>query len=253
MSHNLSTAEILTEFAGSCLSGTAPSLPGIHSESRVKVYQNLIANIFSNALNKAFPIARKLLDTQWSQLTSEFLTNGTPSSPALWMMPQDFLDYVVEQKIAHRLNLPFLEDLLLFEWTEVYIYMKEDGEVPPEIQSVTDLKNQTLVLNPDATILPLKHAVFRPIPQNGQVPTGDFYLLAYRHPGLLNVRFIELQPLFVLALQHMATGTTGRLVIEKLVQTAPNIGAEHIETKTLEFLNAMIEQGVILGATHPGP
>lgn len=251
MSRNMPTAKIQSEFAQACRSGSIPQIQGIHSKSRVKVYHNLITNIFSNTLDKAFPIAKRLLDNQWPKITGEFIATGNSRTPALWMMPRDFVDYAIDQKIAERLNLPFLEDLLLFEWMEIYIYMMEDGQVPPNMQAITDLENQILVLNPDATIVPLKYAVFRPIPQSREVAAGEFYLLTYRHPTHLNVHFIELQPLFVLALEYLTTGVTGTRLIEKLRQAAPGIAEKDVETKTLEFLEAMVEQGVIIGARHP--
>lgn len=178
-------ADTLQDFTTSCLTGAEG------------VYHDLIKNNIEGTLIKGFPLAHALLSQeQWQTVVEDFFLNGHSTSPFLWKLPKAFLSFVKKKKYQKRWNIPFLDELLHFEWIEIELFMQKD--IPLK------LKKDLLYLNPEGKLLHYNYPVFEKLSIENPPPAGSYTLFGYRHPDTCQVHFISLSPLFALALQQLS-------------------------------------------------
>ena len=99
-------------------------------------------------------------------------------------------------------------------------------------------KGEGLHLNPAHDLSHFKHRVFKP----GELETeGDFFLLTFRHRETFQVRFVELAPLYALALQQLPCPPT---------EAFENLGlplTQDLCQKGVEFFKHLRSLGALLG------
>ena len=108
------TAEIMRTMAESALSGAEVNIPGV-SAQRAAVYRDLVLNAFQDTLERAFPLARAALGQDWLPLVEDFVASGPKTSPLLWKMPHEFLEFVAAERSSETLSRPWLDEMLSFE------------------------------------------------------------------------------------------------------------------------------------------
>lgn len=173
-------AEITEKFVSCCKTGRIdPSLP-----EGVKIYRQLIRDKFDGSLKNAFPITYNLLKGfEWDQIIDAFLAAEDLTSPYLWRMPESLASFIKRRDFATKLDLPYLNDLIDFEWLEIEICMMPD--IPR--QTV-----KTLQLNPESRLVSYSYPVFEKKPLPRPMQKGEYYLFAFRHPENGQANFITL-------------------------------------------------------------
>jgi uncharacterized protein len=215
------------------------------------IYQTLVSNIFKNTLKNAYPIAEAILTSvEWHTLTDHFIANHTSNHAALWKMPEDFLLFAEEHDYNSRFGLPYLTDLLLFEWTEIFLFMMPDFEYP-EYNIVGNVLEHSALLNQESKLLHLRFPVYRPLPQDKRtLATGNYFLFMFRHPDSFQVRFIEISPELAVLLEYIETGCSGYEAIEKVAEKMGNNNTpelENFKNNCKIFLQNMQLERVLLG------
>lgn len=240
-------------FAHFCRTNIPVELPGITSPERMQTYRNLVFSSVCSALEKAYPIAKAALgNNNWDLLVQEFFTNYPCKSPEFWKMPQGLCEYV-QQSPGTLKDFPWLSDLLEFEWIEIEVYMMEDMVVP-EATAVGDPMELAPIITPEHRLQQFQYPVFRLKPAELEDKNtlksqkGSYFILTFRHPKTLQVRFLELSPLFILALEHVLTHrTTGRDALKKACE---RLGIDYtlkVEAAGKEFFSALKNEGAIVG------
>lgn len=226
--------------ANYCRKNQPSDIPGVRPD-RVPVYRGLISNIFEDTLLKAYPITAALLgEDSWKELVDEFVANYECAPPELWKMPWGLVDYSKKAGLSDRLSIPFLDDLLLFEWIEIEIHIMPDPEIP--IRGENDSR---IILNPAAELLCLSYPVFRGQSVEDFSTEGDFRLLIYRHPVSCEVHFMELAPFYALIVAALLQAPrTAQEILSEFVGEN-NVTKELID-KTNTFVEALREQGMAL-------
>lgn len=197
------TREIQDRLGNYCKTGKLEEIPGLTS-GRVQHYRRLVYNVVKNTMNQAYPITRSALDsTIWEEMVNTFFSEHTTHSPQVWKLPLEFYEYHYSVDTAKHLNLPYLNDLLYFEWLEIKIHTMPDGKIPA-LKVDGDLLTDPLVLNPDHQILRLEYPVHKVAVQSLEREKGEYYLLIFREPDSGNVRFLDLSVLhsFILMRIH---------------------------------------------------
>ncbi len=238
------TSQIQYRLADFCRDNRFREIPGANEE-RAKHYRRLVFNGVKTALSNAYPIAKETLGKErWDALTTDFFARHPSSSPQLWKMPRELYEFVVSSRYDEMIGLPYLKDLLLFEWVEIEIFLKEDSAIPP-FKAPTDILNENLVLNPDYQILQLSYPVFKFRGADLVNKKGSYYLLVYRHASTQKVWFSELSAFAV--------------AVVELLKDEPLTGAEAAEAALMFIgsddeqgaeasLQRLLDDGVILGA-----
>jgi hypothetical protein len=124
------TAAICREFLDYCRSKTVSPPAGVNVE-RAGQYRRLSQNIVFHALRRAYPITAGVIgEEKWHELIAAFFANCDLPSPQLWKMPRILLDFVERTNCSEQLKIPYLKDLLAFEWAEIEVFMMSDAKYP---------------------------------------------------------------------------------------------------------------------------
>lgn len=212
-------------------------------KGRLSHYRRLVFNVHYGILSQAFPIAQKVLGDKWRPLIDEFLAQSESKEEEVWKMPRLLFDYVQVNPLGLKNDYPWIEDLLLFEWTEIEIHAQPNVETP-KYQTQIDT-TRPLVINPYLKILQLQYPVHRdkietcekldkPIP------------LAVARDNQNRVRFSELNSFSLLILEAMQEG-------HSVLDIAKSMGNgtldSKLESSLLQLSETLQKQSILLGST----
>ena len=250
------TASYQMELAQVCRDGKITPIPGVTEES-AQVYRDLVRNGIEDTLRRAYPIAHAYLHriestainasslSLWNTLVDRFIAEGNLQTPELWRMPENFLEFIIDQKSAETYNLPYLEDLLEFEWSEIELFMMPD-RIDPLLYRTKKEGEGLIIPTPEFDLLNLKYPVFRINPEELPKEEGQFFLLVFRHPLTRLVRFIELSPLVALVIESLTFSPQSRgQLIERcfdfLVATVQMVQPQEIVGEKKEVILKQID------------
>lgn len=229
-----------------CRTGKYSPLRGI-TGGRVAYYRKLVFNVVEDTLQSAFPLASALLDRKWEDLVITFFANHRCQSFQVWKMPLEFYEYVLQHDLPVKMNYPQLTGLLLFEWMEIDLFMREDretGPVVPDGELITD----ELVINPEYEILVLDYPVHSKAAHTiSAQDRGSYPVLIFRHPLTSQVHFLEISPFFAWLIK--AIRETGRPVYQLATEAGQvlRLPPSEIMIRCREFLTELYQQQFILG------
>lgn len=217
--------------------GQDVEVPGARPE-RCDVYRSLIRNGIEDALRRAYPVLHSILRSRsgaplnpeaangWEALVDDFLLSAELPSPHLWQMPRSLIDHAHRRELGTLLGLPYLADLLLFEWIEIEVHMMED--VPTEGLFCEQLTaTSRLTLTAESRLVGLGYPVFRGAPEQWAAEQGSYFVIVFRHPQTLEVRFIEVGAPFLGCLQQLLEQPTSVAALTARLQA--EVEASHQE------------------------
>lgn len=241
------TARIQDILGDYCRTGQGEEIPGV-SPDRLKHYRRLVNNVIRDTMDRAYPITLAALgEDPWNQLVQEFFTEGLPQSPQVWKLPYEFYNFHLLKETGNRIQKPWLEDLLYFEWMEIEIHTMPDKSFP-EYQSHGNLFMDRLALNPEFEMIQLSYPVhMHPVKEAAKMK-GDYYVLIFRVPDTGKVQFLNLSAIHTYML--------ARLMEEELPlndlkgDIARRAGIEsikYLDDALEKFIRDLIDKGLILG------
>lgn len=219
--------------------------------SRAAVYRRLVFGTIESTLSRAFPIAAATLgEERWQTLVHAFFSEYPSASPLLWQMPRGLVTYLSEHPERMPAELPFLFDLLRFEWIEIELAMMQDLRFgpPASTAALEDRARESipLELNPHHAILELSYPVYLPLDDPRRHERGAHTLLAFRHPESLDVRFIRLSPMHRVVVELLRFGpSTGEEQREALKEA----GIDYGEDALFELHRLFVERGAAVHLT----
>jgi uncharacterized protein len=235
-----------------------PELENTKPEN-LKYYRDLVRNIFTDTLSTGLPITNRILsDEEWNYAVDTFMDQYTCPSPYVWRMPYDFYEFVHMNDLGGRLNKPWLEDLVYFEWLELEVHTMPDMDIPKLNVIDSNIKlggaffeKHKVFLNPYYKVLTLEYPVHNKGHLEYEANKGNYQILVYRNIQKFSVHFMELSPLFSLMIENKQ----GKLihVPEQIEQTLKMLGVDQkvnlndILIGSLPFLNDLIQKGFIIG------
>jgi len=246
MKLNKETAEIQESFALYCRSGIETPIPLSRPEN-LHHYRRLVFNIVLNTMTQAYPIAHKALGNEdFKDLIHNFFLNHNSQTPQVWKLPFEFYEYVITNKLSEKLELPFLNDLLLFEWIEIEVHTMPDIS-PSEFIKEGNMFTDILILNQEYKIIKLSFPVHLYAPNKAKDLSGDYFVIALRDPENYKVKFLNLSILHVFFFEQLATEEK---TLNEIIDEASEIfklEKNTIITNITPFINDMFLQNVILG------
>jgi hypothetical protein len=185
------THTVQSQLAKYCRDGVAVQLEGALSD-RLPQYRRLVYNIIQDNIESAYPIAFKYLPTEvWEELVYDFFSIHECQSFQVWKLPKEFLEFVVENKYSEKHSIPFLNDLLNFEWAEMELYNTTD--IPYEYGSLTgNVINDIISVNPEHLLVPLHYPVHLLPPLEAIDKKGNYFVLLFREKETGKIQFIDL-------------------------------------------------------------
>lgn len=170
----------------------------------LQAYRFLVEYRFFEVLSNAFPIFYSMVDQKrFEQAVIAFMQSGAKSNE-MWRVPDEFRLFVKEQEFFQQ-TMPFVHDLLWFEWIEVALMM---GTYGPKEQSIFSWDKE-YTLSKSAVLKVLDYPVYE---QKNFENRGEYHLLAYYDFDAKQVYFREIGPPLYLFLSALETkGIQGAL------------------------------------------
>lgn len=241
------TIKIQEALGAYCRTGLETDVPGL-TPGRIQHYRRLISNVLYDTLERAFPIAMASLeDETWKDLVEDFFAAGLPQTPQVWKLPLEFYHYHAARETGDRLNLPYLDDLLYFEWMEIEVFTMPDRS-QPRFQREGDLMKDSLAFNPEFEIIALEYPVHKLPVREAAGMKGDYYVLIYRLPGSGQVQFLDLTALHVYLITRLNEEQLPlREIKHEFARLAGIESIQYLDTALRTFLGDLLERQLILG------
>jgi len=197
----------------------------------LKIYKSLVLHRFYEVLSNGYPIFfQKINEKKFKKLVYEFMRYGAKST-VMWQMPNEFRKFVKKQKVLK--DIPYVNDLLWFEWIEVALMMRNYKLQKNEKFS---FKNEYKV-NKNSILKKLKYKVFE---EGSYEVKGDYYLLAYYDFNDFQVYYREISlPLYLFLKELNKNG------LQKAIKLIADMSDEK-EKSVKEFFKEPLEELVSL-------
>ena len=236
------------KFVQYCRTGEEVSILGT-IPSRLPHYRRLVFNVIKDTLETTFPIAYKYIETTvWNEMTDAFFSLHKCSDPQVWRMPKEFVDFCKTENYGEKYALPFLNNLLQFEWMEVEVYMMEDIKYP-EVSKSAIVLNSKIEVNPEHRIVKLEYPVHMEKPFDAANKKGNYFLLLFREKESGRVQFTNLSVLFAFLLENIDIGEkTLEEIINDILYLFGINDLKMLQTEILKFLEELKKRGYVLGS-----
>lgn len=233
--------------ANYCRNGKEADIPGTLPQ-RLPHYRRLVFNVINDTLETTYPIAYKYLDQAvWEQMVYNFFSTHKCHDPQVWRMPQEFYLFCKKQNYAEKYKLPFLNDLLYFEWLELELYMMEDLPYPNYSEGENWLKNR-IAVNPEYRLVKLEYPVHLYMPFDAEKKKGEYFLLVFREKETGKVQFVNLSVLFTFLVENMVAGTKAlEEIFNDILYLFGINDIELLQTEAFKFLEDLKQRGFVLG------
>jgi hypothetical protein len=143
--------------------------------------------------------------------------------------------------------LPFLNDLLKFEWEEMVVYNMEDIS-PKPYQIIGDTLNDLLIVNPEHKLLQLKYPVHLYNPVTAEEKPGNYFVLLYREYETGRVQFIDISVWFALVIEQLIIGNvTLKILLNEAPKLFGDIDVQELTKTTLAFITDLMDKKFVLG------
>lgn len=244
---NKETKQQQAKLAEYCRTGIEPELIDINKNNLYQ-YRRLVFNIASDTLETAYPITYSFLPTEtWEKLVYDFFAEHKCQTTQVWRMPLEFYDYCKEKNIQEKIKIPFLNDLLYFEWLELDVHTMEDIAYP-KTKEIGSWLTDVIALNPEHRLIQLSYPVHTTAPtEQLEEKQGDYFLLIYREKESGRVQFFDLSMLYVFIIENISNGLQLSTILEE-ANTLLQINDMDLLTRhALTFLEDLKQREFVLG------
>lgn len=237
-------ADLLTQqytFTAHLRDARQPAPPDINPR-RMALYRELFFNNIEGFLSNNFPLLRTYYDdATWQNLAQDFFARHRCLTPYFYAIPQEFIQYLQNERAPQSEDPPFLYDLAHYEWIETALAIAP-GEPPPRLIEL----DQPLTWSELAQILTYQWPI-QDI-SAGECPDRPepVCLLGYRGYDD-QVHFLQLNPLteqLVRAIQAQP-GQTAADYLNRLLKTLDYANPEGLLRGGFSILADLAERGVI--------
>ncbi len=240
------THEQQSKLAEYCRNGVVPDMKGVKYEN-LGQYRRLVFNIASDALETCYPITHSFLAKEvWGKLVHDYFVEHKCQTTQVWRMPLEFYEYCVSKDLQSQLNLPFLNDLLYFEWLELEVHTMEDIAYP-EFKTEGDWFNDKIAVNPEFKLIKLTYPVHTTAPTELEGKEGTYFLFIYREKESGSVQFMDLSMLYTYIVEQIAGGE----LLKDILVEANNLfqlnNISLLKEHALNFIQDLERRKFILG------
>jgi len=218
---------------------------------RMDIYRELVYSNVENFMANSFPVLRKITpDEQWHAMIRDYLKIHLARTPLFPKMPQEFLQYLQNERLAQASDYPFLQELAHYEWLELALSLDAREINWDGIERQGDLLEGIPVLSPLAMPMNYRYPVHRISPEFQPVepPEQPTYLVVYR--GLdYQVGFMELNPVSakLLELIQKDQDMSGRSLLKNIAIELEHPNPNVVIQGGVEIMQKLRDKYVLLG------
>lgn len=156
-------------------------------------YRRLVINVVKNTLSNAYPLTVKLLGKDiFDSAVHFFFENHNCKENQVWKLPLEFYQFYSENDFPFEHNYPFLNELLLFEWLEIEVFMMPNEEILPFTTS-GNIELDKLVINPELKIQVLHYPIHEKVANTiSSDDYGNYFISVHRNQNDFQVYFNEI-------------------------------------------------------------
>lgn len=226
--------------------GVRTTIPGV-APDRLAHYRHAIFHMVKDTMESAYPVTcANIPARKWDRMVRNFFAHHACTSNQVWKLPLEFYTYAVENNWDEVYDIPYLSDLLAFEWAEIEVFNMEDI-APAAFTAAGSWLETPLVLNPEYRLLSFKYPVHREAKRARLLKEqGAWFVLLHREPVSGHVQFTGLSPWLAFVTEQLAVGIT----VKDILEYAPQLGitvTDTLENDTIAFLTDMQRQQFVLG------
>ncbi|MCI0734509.1 MAG: putative DNA-binding domain-containing protein, partial [Methylococcaceae bacterium] len=162
---------------------------------RMDLYRELMFNNVENFLSTSFPVLRRISSEQyWTDLVQDFFSRHRCKTPYFSEIPEEFLEYLQNERGEREEDFPFLLELAHYEWVELALALAADEQPGPArihfSQAALKYKYRVSELAwPLVYRFPV-HQISNSC-KPAQIPDQPTYLVVYRNPED-DVKFLDI-------------------------------------------------------------
>lgn len=230
---------------GSYCRGASDSIVKEHSNEKLSNYKQMVWNVVYDSLSKVYPISRQIIGNEkWNELVEFFFAKHKCRTNQIWKLPKEFIQCM---KIGHgykKANIPYLMDLLRFEWCEVEVFMMRNRKI--KFAPITSSSENRLTINPYLKILTLNHPVHL-LKKEEPLGRKTSHILCYRGWEDFRVYYLEISVLGKHLINCLKKGFTLKEITKDLLGSLIENKEKELCKETENFFQEMINKQIILG------
>jgi hypothetical protein len=240
------------EFTAHMRDPTSSPAPAGLEDRRLKIYRELLYNNVQGLLANSFPVLRKITPKDaWHALVRDYYRDHQARTPLFPRLPQEFLNYLVNERGVRDGDQPFMLELAHYEWLELSLSIDtrviDDGDVDIEGDLLSGVPIASPLVHPVAYRFPV-HRIgpsFQP-EEPGAQPS---YLVVYRDRND-KVGFMELNPVAARLLELIVNGdnVNGETLLMQIAAELSHPSPDIVVHGGAEILRELRESDVLLGA-----
>ncbi len=215
---------------------------------RMKIYNELLYNNLESFLLACFPITRKILGKRrWSKLVREFFANHRCHTPLFRQIPDEFVQYLQQERIKRADDPSYLVYLAHYEWVELALDVSNKEADLGKINRAGDLLRGRPALNPVLILLHYPYAVHRIGPEYRPRRKQPTDLLVFRNFSD-QVHFIVLNPVSARLVQLLQPGKmSGKAALEQITAELQHPAPAAVMAGGQEILQNLHREQAVLG------
>lgn len=232
----------------------APAPEGIE-DRRLAVYRDLFFNNVEKLLASSFPVLVAILgENDWRALVRDYFATHRAKTPYFKEVPQEFLNYLRDERGQRPGDLPFLYELAHYEWVELAVSLLPDDTRQLALDPALSLLDGVPHLSHAAWALAYAFDVqnIGPSHQPGEPPEQPTYLVVHRRSddsvGFLEINVVTAR---LIELMQRDEGVTGRGLLTRIANEMNHPNPDVVVDGGAEIFQQLAERGIVIGATRP--
>ncbi len=227
-----------------------PAPEGIE-DRRIGVYRDLVYNNIQSFIGKSFPVLRKITpDARWHEMLRDYVCHHQSHTPLFPRMPQEFLQYLENERKDHPEDPAFMLELAFYEWAELSVALDVKEIEMDGVAVEGDLLTGIPVLNPIILPQTYQYPVHKISPafMPETPPEAPTYLLVYRRKDD-EVGFLELNPVSARLLECIQTnaGKSGLQILQDIAEELQHPDPQVVVDGGHQIMRDMHSKDILLG------
>ena len=226
---------------------TGENEPVTSNQENTAHYRRLVFNIILDNLTNAYPLTVNLLSEEdWEAAVDYFFKNHACSTAQIWKLPLEFYEFYKENNYPTLHQYPFINELLMFEWIEIEVFMMEDIN-QANFKDEGDIFQDIFVPNEEIMIQALEYPIhIKNAQEIVEADKSNYFVAVHREYESKQVKFNNLSYPFVEMLVAINENEVNFEALEKIYAKYEQEASKVKET-VKDFLLWSLKNNLLLG------